>query len=97
MVTAAALYHVLHAVNITIDVREVCVFLAPLFSSLTVLVTYYLTKELKVRLSGRGFKAGSEKWLCVFGGSMHNEAKPIFYFGYLGGRKVLYSGHVGGR
>lgn len=47
MVTAAAVYHVLHAVNITIDVREVCVFLAPLFSSLTVLVTYYLTKELK--------------------------------------------------
>ena len=31
---------------------------------------------------------------CVFGGSVHNEAKPIFY---LGGRKVLYSGHVGGR
>ena len=28
---------------------------------------------------------------------MHNEAKPIFYFGYLGGRKVLYSMHVGGR
>ena len=28
---------------------------------------------------------------------MHNEAKPIFYFSYLGGRKVLYSGHVGGR
>ena len=28
---------------------------------------------------------------------MHNEAKPIFYFGYLGGRQVLYSGHVGGR
>ena len=27
---------------------------------------------------------------------MHNEAKPIFYFGYLGGRKVLYSAHVGG-
>lgn len=66
MVTAAALYHVLHAVNITIDVREVCVFLAPLFSSLTVLVTYYLTKELKVRLSGRGFKAGSEKLRSVW-------------------------------
>ena len=28
---------------------------------------------------------------------MHNEAKPIFYFGYLGGSKVLYSVHVGGR
>ena len=35
--------------------------------------------------------------VCVFGGSLHNEAKPILYFGYLGGRKVLYNGHVGGR
>ena len=40
------------------------------------------------------------KWLCVFGGSVHNEAKPILYFGGGGGggrREVLYSGHVGGR
>ena len=28
---------------------------------------------------------------------MYNEAKPIFYSGYFRGRKVLYSGHVGGR
>ena len=48
MVTSAFIYHVLHAINITIEIRNVCVFLAPLFSSLTVLVTYHLTKELKV-------------------------------------------------
>ena len=48
MVTSAMFYHVLHFLNITIDIRNVCVFLAPLFSSLTVIVTYHLTKELKV-------------------------------------------------
>ena len=47
MVTSAFLYHVMHFLNITIDIRNVCVFLAPLFSSLTTLVTYHLTKELK--------------------------------------------------
>jgi len=46
--TAAFLYHVMHFLNITIDIRNVCVFLAPLFSSLTTIVTYHLTKELKV-------------------------------------------------
>lgn len=48
MITSAALYHVLHFFHITIDIRNVCVFLAPLFSSFTALVTYHLTKELKV-------------------------------------------------
>ena len=48
MVTSAGIYHVLHALNITIEIRNVCVFLAPLFSSLTVIATYHLTKELKV-------------------------------------------------
>lgn len=47
MVTSAAIYHVLHAINVTIEIRNVCVFLAPLFSSLTTIVTYLLTKELK--------------------------------------------------
>ena len=46
--TSAILYHLLHAINVTIEIRNVCVFLAPLFSSLTVVVTYHLTKELKV-------------------------------------------------
>ncbi|KAL3889858.1 hypothetical protein ACJMK2_002184 [Sinanodonta woodiana] len=47
MVTSAALYHLMWFFNITIDIRNVCVFLAPFFSSLTTLVTYHLTKELK--------------------------------------------------
>ncbi|KAG2470023.1 STT3A glycosyltransferase, partial [Polypterus senegalus] len=47
MITSAALYHILHFFHITIDIRNVCVFLAPLFSSFTAIVTYHLTKELK--------------------------------------------------
>ncbi|KOB52231.1 Oligosaccharyl transferase, partial [Operophtera brumata] len=48
MVTSATLYNVMQYLNITIDIRNVCVFLAPFFSSLTTIVTYLLTKELKV-------------------------------------------------
>ena len=55
MMTSAALYHIMHLLNLTIDIRNVCVFLAPLFSSLTTLVTYHLTKEL--RGSGAGLVA----------------------------------------
>uniref|UniRef100_A0A1A9W8N8 Dolichyl-diphosphooligosaccharide--protein glycosyltransferase subunit STT3A n=1 Tax=Glossina brevipalpis TaxID=37001 RepID=A0A1A9W8N8_9MUSC len=46
MITSAALYRVLWLMNITVDIRNVCVFLAPFFSSLTTLVTYALTKEI---------------------------------------------------
>ncbi|EEB10882.1 Dolichyl-diphosphooligosaccharide--protein glycosyltransferase subunit STT3A, putative [Pediculus humanus corporis] len=52
MVTSASLYHLLSFFNITIDIRNVCVFLAPFFSSLTTIVTYLLTKELKDTSSG---------------------------------------------
>ncbi|CAB3978078.1 dolichyl-diphosphooligosaccharide--glycosyltransferase subunit STT3A [Paramuricea clavata] len=47
MVTSAVFYHVMHFFHITIDIRNVCVFLAPLFSSFTTIVTYHMTKELK--------------------------------------------------
>uniref|UniRef100_UPI00358EE261 dolichyl-diphosphooligosaccharide--protein glycosyltransferase subunit STT3A isoform X1 n=1 Tax=Myxine glutinosa TaxID=7769 RepID=UPI00358EE261 len=47
MVTSALLYHILHFLHVTIEIRNVCVFLAPLFSSLTTILTYHLTKELK--------------------------------------------------
>lgn len=52
MVTSGALYHLARLLNITIDIRNVCVFLAPLFSSLTTIVTYLLTKELRDSASG---------------------------------------------
>ncbi|KAK3886300.1 hypothetical protein Pcinc_009544 [Petrolisthes cinctipes] len=50
MVTSAAIYHILNWLHISIDVRNVCVFLAPLFSSFTTIVTYHLAKELKVNI-----------------------------------------------
>ena len=46
MVTSTVFYHLLNFLNISIEVRSVCVFLAPLFSSITSLVTYLLTSEL---------------------------------------------------
>lgn len=55
MVTSALFYHILNFANFTIDIRNICVFLAPFFSSLTTIVTYLLTKELKD--SGAGLLA----------------------------------------
>ncbi|EDV23170.1 uncharacterized protein TRIADDRAFT_36216 [Trichoplax adhaerens] len=52
MVTSAFIYHVLNWFHITIEIRNVCVFFAPLFSSCTTLVTYGLTKELKDSKAG---------------------------------------------
>lgn len=48
MVTSVIIHNFLHLINFTIDIREVCVFLAPLFSSFTVIATYLLTKEVHV-------------------------------------------------
>ncbi|MFN9941434.1 MAG: STT3 domain-containing protein, partial [bacterium] len=52
MVTSAFFSHLLNFVNITIDIRNICVFLAPLFSSFTVIVTYLLTSELRDKSAG---------------------------------------------
>ncbi|XP_054728640.1 dolichyl-diphosphooligosaccharide--protein glycosyltransferase subunit STT3A [Anastrepha obliqua] len=57
MVTAAALYRLMWLLNITIEIRNVCVFLAPFFSSLTTLVTYALTKE--IHSTGAGLVAAA--------------------------------------
>eukprot|EP00093_Oithona_nana_P003293 03293.XXX_101382_98982_1 [CDS] Oithona nana genome sequencing. len=46
MVTSTIIYHILNFFHISIEVRNVCVFLAPFFSSLTSIVTYFLTSEL---------------------------------------------------
>lgn len=47
MVTAGLIHSLLTQLNFTIHIREVCVFLAPLFSGLTAIATYLLTAELK--------------------------------------------------
>lgn len=82
MVTSAVLYHVMWLVNITIDIRNVCVFLAPFFSSLTTIITYLLTKELKD--SGAGLVAAAMIAIVPgyisrsVAGSYDNEAIAIF-------------------
>ncbi|XP_050448442.1 dolichyl-diphosphooligosaccharide--protein glycosyltransferase subunit STT3A [Cataglyphis hispanica] len=52
MITSATLYYLSWLLNITLNIRNICVFLAPLFSSLTTIITYLLTKELKDSASG---------------------------------------------
>lgn len=44
MATASVLYWGLNAIGIPVDIRNVCVFLAPLFAAFTSIVTYFFTK-----------------------------------------------------
>jgi dolichyl-diphosphooligosaccharide--protein glycosyltransferase len=46
MVTSGSIHYVLSLINIPVNIRDVCVFLAPFFSGLTAISTYLLTKEL---------------------------------------------------
>uniref|UniRef100_A0A1I7VVB0 dolichyl-diphosphooligosaccharide--protein glycotransferase n=1 Tax=Loa loa TaxID=7209 RepID=A0A1I7VVB0_LOALO len=46
MVTSGTIHYILAALNISVHIRDVCVFLAPTFSGLTAIATYFLTKEL---------------------------------------------------
>lgn len=46
MITSGGIHWLLSNLNITVHIREICVFLAPFFSGLTAIATYLLTKEL---------------------------------------------------
>ncbi|XKL60525.1 hypothetical protein PGB90_007582 [Kerria lacca] len=92
MVTSASLYHISRFFNITMDIRNICVFLAPLFSSFTTIVTYLLTKELKN--TGAGLVAAALISIVPgyisrsVAGSYDNEAIAIFcmlltYYGWI--------------
>jgi dolichyl-diphosphooligosaccharide--protein glycosyltransferase len=52
MATSGVIYNLLHAVNLPVDIRNVCVLLAPGFSALTAWATYMFTKELKDESAG---------------------------------------------
>lgn len=52
MVTSAIIHNVLHYLHFPVDIRNVCVLLAPMFSGLTALATYLLTSELKDTSAG---------------------------------------------
>lgn len=48
MVTLGAIWHVLrNYLALPVDIRNICVLLAPAFLGLTAIFTYYLTKEMK--------------------------------------------------
>ena len=41
-----SIHYILRLLNFPVHIREVCVFLAPIFSGLTAIMGYMLTKEL---------------------------------------------------
>lgn len=50
MTTSGVVYWAFHGIfKIPIDIRNVCVFLAPFFAGLTALATYFMTKEITRR------------------------------------------------
>ncbi|VEN51831.1 unnamed protein product [Callosobruchus maculatus] len=46
MLTSGSIHYILHLLHINVHIRDICVFLAPVFSGLTAISTYLLTKEL---------------------------------------------------
>lgn len=46
MMTSGFIYYILHSLGMPVDIRNVCVFLAPIFSSLTSIAAYLLTNEI---------------------------------------------------
>lgn len=46
MIVSGSIHYALQLLNITVHIRDICVFLAPIFSGLTAIATYFLTKEL---------------------------------------------------
>jgi len=83
MLTAAILHWSLNAINITINIRNVCVFLAPLFAANTAISSYLLTTEVTGRSStgllAAAFTAIVPSYISrSVGGSYDNEGVAIF-------------------
>lgn len=83
MYTAAMVYWVLNLLNISINVRNTCVFLAPVFAANTAIASYLLTKEVTKR-SSAGLLAAAFAGIVPsyisrsVGGSYDNEGVAIF-------------------
>eukprot|EP00871_Galdieria_phlegrea_P004200 jgi/Galph1/4781/GphlegSOOS_G3459.1 len=52
MYTAATIYHLLRFFTFPVDIKDVCVMTAPIFSCLTNIVTYLFTKQVSDSTSG---------------------------------------------
>ncbi|KAJ1565740.1 oligosaccharyl transferase stt3 subunit, partial [Nowakowskiella sp. JEL0078] len=86
MVTAGLIHYVLNKLNFPIDIREVCVFLAPLFSGLTAVACYLFTCEMKDPSAGllaAAFIGIAPGYISrSVAGSYDNEAIAIFLLMY---------------
>merc|ERR1719225_877410 len=82
MITSGSIHYVLSTLNIPTNIRDICVFLAPLFSGLTAISTYLLTKELWSQGAGlfaAGFIAIVPGYISrSVAGSYDNEGIAIF-------------------
>ncbi|TVY78351.1 Dolichyl-diphosphooligosaccharide--protein glycosyltransferase subunit stt3 [Lachnellula suecica] len=87
MVTSGAIYHALRALTIPVDIRNICVLLAPGFSGLTAFATYLFTNEMSTSPSA-GLLAAAFMGIAPgyisrsVAGSYDNEAIAIFLLVY---------------
>lgn len=83
MVTSGVIYHILRFLTIPVDIRNICVLLAPGFSGLTALAMYLLTCEMSTSPSA-GLLAAAFMGIAPgyisrsVAGSYDNEAIAIF-------------------
>lgn len=83
MVTSGVIYHALRALTVPVDIRNICVLLAPAFSGLTAYAAYLLTNEMTTSPSA-GLLAAAFMGIAPgyisrsVAGSYDNEAIAIF-------------------
>ncbi|ROL52237.1 Dolichyl-diphosphooligosaccharide--protein glycosyltransferase subunit STT3B [Anabarilius grahami] len=100
MMTAGLIHYILNLVHLTVHIRDVCVFLAPVFSGLTAISTFLLTRELWSHAAGllsACFMAVVPGYISrSVAGSFDNEAVAIFalQFTYFLWVKAIKSGSV---
>ncbi|WFD27574.1 dolichyl-diphosphooligosaccharide--protein glycotransferase [Malassezia nana] len=82
MITSGTLYNILHFFHIPVNIRDICVMLAPLFSIFTVLAAYLFTATMKdeaAGLLGALFVGIAPGYISrSVAGSYDNEAIAIF-------------------
>ena len=83
MVTSGAIYHALQWISLPVDIRNICVLLAPGFSGLTAFAAYLLTTEMSTSpsagLLAAIFMGISPGYISrSVAGSYDNEAIAIF-------------------
>ncbi|KAI1339631.1 glycosyltransferase family 66 protein [Xylariaceae sp. FL0016] len=83
MVTSGVIYHLLRFLTVPVDIRNICVLLAPAFSGLTAFAAYLLTNEMTTS-SSAGLLAAAFMGITPgyisrsVAGSYDNEAIAIF-------------------